>query len=125
MTGLLGQSIWCRNHVSILPREAMRKLSEMFDVIPSRSKSVFIVCVHPTITIREHLLDRFTEVRKNIPGQNYNFYRLFTFISGTALYRSYFGGIFCCHGSNLRLVLGHSRATPQVVLSRGRDKNPA
>ena len=69
MTGLLGQSIWCRNHVSILPREAMRKLSEMFDVIPSRSKSVFIVCVHPTITIREHLLDRFTEVRKTFQGK--------------------------------------------------------
>ena len=53
--------------------------------------------------------------KKNIPGQNYHFYRLFTFTSGTALYRSYFGVIFCCHGSNLRLVLGHSRTTPQVV----------
>ena len=25
---------------------------------------MFFLCAHPTITIREHLLDRFTEVRK-------------------------------------------------------------
>ena len=30
---------------------------------------VFFVCVHPTITIREHLLDRFTEVRKTFQGK--------------------------------------------------------
>ena len=76
---------------------------------------MFFFCAHPTITISEHLLDRHGS-KKNIPGKkSYNFYRLFTFISGTALYRSYFGRIFCCHGSNLRLVLGHPRTTPQVV----------
>ena len=53
---------------------------------------LFCLCVHPTITMREHLYDQI------FPGQNYNFYRLFTFISGTVLYRSYFGGIFCCRG---------------------------
>ena len=79
------------------------------------------LCNHPTITIREHLL---LQVRKTFQGKKYNFYRLFTFISGTTLYRSYFGGIFCLNGSNLRLVLGHPRTTPQVVFSRGRDKNP-
>ena len=64
----------------------------------------------PTITIPH----TWTSTRP-CHGQNYSFYRLSTFISGTALYHSYFGGMFCFHGSNLRLVLGHSRTTPQVV----------
>ena len=56
---------------------------------------LFCLCAHPTITIREHRtrLDRLTENKQNILGQNHSFYRLFTFI----------GGIFRCHGSNLRL----------------------
>ena len=29
----------------------------------------FFLCAHPTITIREHLLDRFTEVRKTFQGK--------------------------------------------------------
>ena len=65
---------------------------------------MFCLCAHPTITIREHLLDRFHGSKKNIPGENYNFYKLFKLIPGTTLYLSYFGGIFCCHESNPRLV---------------------
>ena len=30
---------------------------------------MFCLCAHPTITIREHLLDRFTEVRKTFQGK--------------------------------------------------------
>ena len=58
---------------------------------------ICFVCLfaHPTITIREHRtrLDRLNENKQNIAGQNYSFYRLFTFI----------GGVFRFHGSNLRL----------------------
>ena len=56
---------------------------------------LFCLCGHRTITIREHRirLDHLTEYKQHIPGQNYSFYRLFTFI----------GGIFRCHGSNPRL----------------------
>ena len=30
---------------------------------------MFFLCAHPTITIREHLLDRFTEARKTFQGK--------------------------------------------------------
>ena len=30
---------------------------------------MFFFCAHPTITIREHLLDRLTEVRKTFQGK--------------------------------------------------------
>ena len=85
---------------------------------------MFFLCAHPTLTIREHLLDRHGS-KKNIPGKkNYNFYRLFTFISGTALYRSYFGGIFCLDGSNLRLVLGHPTQRHQLFFHKVVTKTP-
>ena len=36
--------------------------------------------------------------QQNIPGQNYNFHRLFTFISGTVYNRSYLEGYFVVTG---------------------------
>ena len=80
---------------------------------------MFFLCAHPTITIREHRLDRFTEVRKTFQGKIiisigwlHSFQGLFYIVLTL-------GGLFCCNGSSLRLVLGHSRITPQNVFLRG------
>ena len=70
-----------------------------------------------------------------MPGQNYNFFWLFTVISGTILYRSYFGEIFCCHRSGTGKIaldpFRHSRAQEKILnnyilsyFARDRDKIP-
>ena len=73
---------------------------------------------HPTITIRE------TSARP-FHGSKKKHSRAKIIISIGCLHFIQ-GLLFCCYGSNQRLVLGHSRTTSQVCFfSRGRDKNPA
>ena len=76
---------------------------------------VCILCAHPTITIREHQLDRHGS-KKNIPGKKiiisigclHSFQGLLYIVLTMERY-------FVVNGSNLGLVLGHPRTTPQVV----------
>ena len=88
---------------------------------------MFFLCAHPTITIREHLLDRFTEVRKTFQGKIiisigclHSFQGLLYIVLTLERYFVVTGA------NNPRLVLGHSRTTPmKLFISRGNDKNPA
>ena len=77
---------------------------------------MFCLCAHPTITIREHLLDSLTEVRKTIQG------KIIISIGCLHLFQGLLYIVLtledCCQGSNLRLILGHWRTRPQVASTR-------
>ena len=78
-----------------------------------------LVCflrAHPTITIREHLLDRFTEVRKTFQGKIIISIGCLHFIQGL---------LFVVTGATRDLCWGIRAQRHKLFFSRGRDKNPA
>ena len=85
----------------------------------------FFVCAHPTITTREHLLDRFTVVRKTFQGKIiisigclHSFHGLLYIVLTLEEY-------FVVTGATRDLCWDIRAQRHKLFFSRGRDKNPA
>ena len=85
---------------------------------------VCILCAHPTITIREHLLDRHGS-KKNIPGKKIIISRgcLHSF-QGLLYIVHTLEGYFVVTGATWDLCWDIRAQRRKLFFSRGRDKNP-
>ena len=86
---------------------------------------VFFVCAHPTITIREHLLDRFTEVRKTFQGKIIISIDCLHSFQGLLYIVPTLEGYFVVTGATWDLCWDIRAQRHKFIFSRGRDKNPA
>ena len=84
---------------------------------------MFCLCAHPTITIREHLLDRFTEVGKTFQGKVIISIGCLHSFQGLLYIVFTLEGYFVVKGAT-RDLCWDIRAQHHKLFSRGRDKNP-